>query len=335
MIIKKNHSLKKLNTFGLDVFAERFTEIHSVADLQLLLKVKLGSLQILGGGSNLLLTENIKGVVIKNEIKGINKMAETKDEYIVAVGGGMVWHELVLWALENGLGGIENLSLIPGSVGAAPIQNIGAYGVELKEVFQQLEAVELTTGKIKVFTIEDCQFGYRDSIFKNKLKGKYFITKVVFRLLKNPKVNISYGAIKEVLQQKNIANPGIQDVSNAVIEIRQSKLPDPKKIGNSGSFFKNPEIETDQFKKLKSRFPEIVYYELPNGKIKIPAGWLIEKAGWKGKRIGDAGSHERQALVLVNYGNATGIEIRNLANRIQVDVLEKFGIGLIPEVNIW
>ena len=335
MIIKKNHSLKKLNTFGLNVHAERFTEIHNVKELQLMLKVSYVPLHILGGGSNLLLTEDLKGIVIKNEIKGITKMAETENEVVIVVGGGENWHSFVLWALENDYGGIENLSLIPGSVGAAPIQNIGAYGVELKDVFQQLEAVELETGKIKIFTHEECKFGYRDSVFKNKLKGKYFISKVILRLSKKHKINTSYGAIKEVLKQKNITAPTIRDVSNAVIEIRQSKLPDPDKIGNSGSFFKNPEIEKADFEKLKTKFPDIVFYELPNNKIKIPAGWLIEKAGWKGKRFGDAGCHEKQALVLVNYGNATGIEIRNLANKIQFDIFEKFGIGLMLEVNIW
>ncbi|MEZ4952591.1 MAG: UDP-N-acetylmuramate dehydrogenase [Saprospiraceae bacterium] len=335
MVIKKNHSLKKLNTFGLSTNAERFMEIHSVADLQLVLKTNFSPIHILGGGSNLLLTDNLKGIVLKNEIKGIIKMAETEEEVVVAVGGGEVWHEFVLWTLEKNWGGVENLSLIPGSVGAAPIQNIGAYGVEIVDVFQQLEAVELATGKVKLFNKEDCQFGYRDSIFKNELKGKYFISKVIFRLSKFPKINTSYGAIKELLKNNNIENPTIKDVSNAVIEIRQSKLPDPKEIGNSGSFFKNPEIEPSHFIPLKEKYPDIVFYEMPDRKIKIPAGWLIEKAGWKGKRIGDAGCHAKQALVLVNYGNATGIEIRNLANKIQVDILEKFNIGLTPEVNFW
>lgn len=335
MVLKKNYSLKKLNTFGLSAKAERLVEIHSVADLKLILKSNVLPIHILGGGSNILLTEDIKGIVLKNEIKGVFKTAETEKEVIVAVGGGEVWHEFVLWALEKNLGGIENLSLIPGSVGAAPIQNIGAYGVEIVDVFHQLEAVDLATGKEKIFNTEECQFGYRDSIFKNELKRKYFITKVIFRLSKFPKINTDYGAIRELLKNKNIVNPTVKDVSEAVIEIRQSKLPDPKEIGNSGSFFKNPEIELEHFIRLKEKYPDLVYYELPNGKIKIPAGWLIEKAGWKGKRIGDAGCHSKQALVLVNYGNATGVEIRNLANNIQVEILQKFNIGLIPEVNFW
>ena len=335
MVIKHLYPLKKLNTFGLDVVAEKFAEVHAAADLQLLLKTKSRPLYILGGGSNLLLTENLNGLVVKNEIRGIHKIAETKNEIIISVGGGEVWHELVLWALENNLGGIENLSLIPGSVGAAPIQNIGAYGVELKDCFQQLEAVELSTGKIKIFDKEACQFGYRNSIFKNELKNKFFITKVLLRLTKVHQLNMEYGAIREVLKKNEIAEPTIQNISNAVIEIRKSKLPDPAKIGNSGSFFKNPVIEKQQFDKLKNKFPKIVFYELENGQFKIPAGWLIEQCGWKGRRIGDAGCHEKQALVLVNYGNATGREIRNLAVKIQYDVMQKFGVGLTPEVNIW
>ena len=315
--------------------AEKYAEVHSISDVHMLLKTGFEPLHILGGGSNVLLTEDLKGLVIKNEIKGIYKMAETSDEVIIAIGGGESWHGLVMWAVENGLGGIENLSLIPGSVGAAPIQNIGAYGVELKDIFHQLEAIELDTGRMQIFNSNECQFGYRDSIFKNELKGRYFITKVILRLSKIHQLNTSYGAVSEILMDSNIENPTIRDVSNAVIKIRQIKLPDPAEIGNSGSFFKNPEIEITHFQQLRSLFPNIVFYEISSGKIKIPAGWLIETAGWKGKRVGDVGTHEKQALVLINHGNATGIDILNLANRIQYDVIEKFGISLMPEVNIW
>ena len=335
MIIKFNHELKSLNTFGLSAKAAKYTEVHSIADIQLAIKTGVEPFHILGGGSNLLLTGDLEGIVIKNDIKGISIMAETPEEVVVAVGGGDSWHGLVLWALKHDFGGIENLSLIPGSVGAAPIQNIGAYGVELKDVFYQLEAVNMLTGKVEIFDSQACQFGYRDSVFKNELKGQYIIAKVILRLSKRHELRTSYGAISEVLSKKNIKNPTIQNVSDAVVEIRQSKLPDPAELGNSGSFFKNPEVDITHFQALRIRFPHIVFYELPDGKIKIPAGWLIEQAGWKGKRIGDAGVHEKQALVLVNYGNATGNDVLVLANRVQFDVMEKFGIGLVPEVNIW
>ena len=336
MIVKKKYSLSKLNTFGLSVIAENYAEAHDLDELKLILKSGFKPIHILGGGSNVLLTKNVKGLVLKNEIKGIDIIDETYEQAIVAVGGGELWHELVCWAIKNNLGGIENLSLIPGSVGAAPIQNIGAYGVELKDVFEKLEAVELTTGKLKVFDKNDCRFGYRDSVFKNKLKGKYFITKIFLKLNKKPhQLNTSYGAIKNILIEKNIENPTILDVSNAVINIRKSKLPDPQKIGNAGSFFKNPEIEMAHFIQLKKKFTDIPKYDLPNGKVKVPAGWLIEKAGWKGKRIGDTGVHKKQALVLVNYGNAKGEEIKKLAADIQESVKNRFNILLVKEVNIW
>ncbi len=315
--------------------AEHFIEIHSTDELSEFLNTDFGEIRILGGGSNVLMTSDLQGVVLKNEIKGIEIVEEISSHAIVSTGGGEEWHNLVLWSLEKNLGGIENLSLIPGSVGAAPIQNIGAYGVELNDVFHHLEAVELASGKVRLFTKEDCQFAYRDSIFKRKLKGKYFITKVFLKLTKQHQLNTSYGTIKEILSQNNILNPTIKEVSRAVISIRQSKLPDPKRIGNSGSFFKNPEIEVPHCQRLRAEFPETVFYEMPNGKVKIPAGWLIEKAGWKGKRSGDAGCHENQALVLVNYGNAKGEEIRDLAFQIRASVKEMFGIELIFEVNIW
>lgn len=335
MVIKHNQDLKSVNTFGISANAAKYAVVQSEADLLLLIKTGIRPVYILGGGSNLLLTGSLEGLVIKNEIKGIRQVAATESEVVLAVGGGENWHELVCWTLKENLGGIENLSLIPGSVGAAPIQNIGAYGVELKDVFHQLEAIHLETGQTKIFSKEDCAFGYRDSCFKNELKGQYFITKVILRLSKDPQPNISYGAIETVLAEKGIIHPTIQDVSNAVIEIRKKKLPDPAVIGNSGSFFKNPLIDAADFERLQKLYPDIVFYKQTNGAYKIPAGWLIEKAGWKGKRVGAVGCHEKQALVLVNYGGGTGIDIRNLANQIQVDILNRFGIGLTPEVNFW
>ena len=336
MIIKHNHALKRLNTFGLSVVAERFSEVFTVEDIQLLLQTEIEPIHILGGGSNLLLTRDLAGLVIKNEIKGFEIIQEDANSVVVAFGGGENWHQVVLWALEHNFGGIENLSLIPGSVGAAPIQNIGAYGVELKDVFEKLEAVEIPSGKLGIFHKKECGFGYRDSVFKGPLKGKYFITKVFLRLTKKEHaLNMEYGAIQQVLSEQGVTNPTIKDVSNAVIYIRKSKLPDPDQIGNSGSFFKNPEIETAEFHRLIKAFPDLVYYKLPNGKVKIPAGWLIERAGWKGKRIGDAGTHSRQALVLVNHGNASGQEILHLSRQILAEIQEQFGISLELEVNVW
>lgn len=335
MDIIQDKSLKKLNTFGLNSQAEKFVYIFSEAELvKVLEKYPNQKINILGGGSNILLTQNLKGLTLKNEIFG-KEIIEEEDEVIVAVGGGENWHEFVLWAMNHDFGGIENLSLIPGTVGAAPIQNIGAYGVELKDVLERVEAIDLNTKETLAFENKDCEFGYRDSLFKRQLKGKVFITKVFFRLTKKHKVNIEYGAIKQILSDWNIQNPTIQQVSKAVIHIRQSKLPDPAKIGNSGSFFKNPVIAKSHLDKLKLAYPNIVFYPQSNDSVKVPAGWLIEKAGWKGKRRGDAGCHEKQALVLVNYGTAKGSEIHQLAMDILDSVEAKFGIRLTPEVNIW
>ncbi|HFB99818.1 MAG TPA: UDP-N-acetylmuramate dehydrogenase [Phaeodactylibacter sp.] len=334
MQIQKNKSLQSLNTFGIEAKAESFVEVHSVKELQGVLKENNASIFVLGGGSNLLLTKDIKGLVIHNNIKGRKIEREFKHVAYVSAGGGENWHQFVLWTIEKGLGGIENLSLIPGRVGASPIQNIGAYGVELKDVFHRLEAVELATGELRVFRKKDCAFGYRESIFKKKYKGKFCITKVVLKLSKRPKINLTYGAIAQTLALQNIKNPTIKEVSNAVIQIRSSKLPDPAELGNSGSFFKNPEISKRQFRSLQKAFPHIVFYPLKNEKIKIPAGWLIEQCGWKGKRIGNTGCHAQQALVLVNYGNATGKEIQTLALKIMDSVKTKFGIELKMEVNV-
>ena len=335
MIILKNYSLKAYNTFGLDTKAVNLLKVQSVTELKQALKLPYQPIFILGGGSNMLLTQDIAGLVIKNEIKGIEIIEETEENVVINIGGGENWHQLVLWTIVNNYGGIENLSLIPGTVGAAPIQNIGAYGVELKDVFVKLEAINLSTGRKKTFGKKACQFGYRDSIFKKQLKGQYLISSVFLQLTKkNHQVNTNYGAIKASLAEKNIKNPTIKAVSDAVIAIRSSKLPDPAELGNSGSFFKNPEVTRFHFKKLQKEFPNIVFYDLPNGKVKIPAGWLIEQDGWKGKKIGNTGAHAKQALVLVNYGNATGEEVKKLAFKIIDSVENKYGIRLTPEVNI-
>jgi UDP-N-acetylmuramate dehydrogenase len=334
--VRTNISLKPYNTFGIDVKAFGFAEINRAEDISDILKDtsinKLPRL-ILGGGSNILFTKDFDGLVIKNNIKGIDIEKETGTEIWVKAASGVVWHQLVLYAIAHNYGGIENLSLIPGTVGAAPMQNIGAYGVELKDVFESLEAVNLKTGKIEVFEKEACRFGYRDSIFKQEGKDRYFILSVTLKLQKSPVVNTSYGAIQKLLDERGIAVPGIAEVSQAVCDIRNSKLPNPALIGNAGSFFKNPEIPVAQYHALQKLYHEIPGYTTPLG-IKVPAGWLIESCGWKGKRIGETGSHKDQALVLVNYGNAHGDEVKKLATDIQKSVLEKFGVVLSTEVNI-
>lgn len=334
--IQENFNLAEYNTMGLTAKARYFISISSVQQLQTLLadsQFQSLSKFMLGGGSNILFIDDYDGLIIHMDIKGIEIEYEDKNSVLLKIGAGENWHELVIYCIEKGWGGIENLSLIPGSVGAAPIQNIGAYGVELEEVFDSLEAVEIETGEIQTFNKEDCKFGYRDSVFKNELKGAYVITSVKLRLLKNPKINTSYKALSEALARKGISEPTVKDVSEAVIEIRESKLPDPAEIGNTGSFFKNPVISKKQFNQLKTEYPEIPHY--PAGeKIKIPAAWLIDQCGWKGRRFGDAGVHKMQALVIVNYGKATGGEIWELAERIQHSVKERFGVDLTPEVNI-
>ncbi len=334
--IEKYTSLKKFNTFGIDASAQQFGLVESVEDLQNFIHQKQQTFFILGGGSNILLTQDIQGLVLKNEIKGIELVEEHKESCTVAVGSGENWHQFVLWTIEHNLGGIENLSLIPGTVGAAPIQNIGAYGVELKDVFERLEAVHLQTGELHTFDLNDCQFDYRMSVFKKKYKGLFFITKVFVKLSKKGfhQININYGAIQKILQEKNIQNPTIKNVSDAIIAIRSAKLPDPKVLGNSGSFFKNPIIEQNHFLKLQKAFPDIVFYKVSEDQVKIPAGWLIEQCGWKGKTIGEVACYEKQALVIVNLGEATGFEVQNHAQKVMDSVFQKFGIVLEPEVNI-
>jgi len=338
MDIIKNKSLKSYNTFGIDCNSSFFTRINTLKDLEELYQQPLFKNQkklILGGGSNILFTANFEGLVIKNEIKGIEIIKETKDVVEVQIGAGVNWHEFVIYAVNNKWGGVENMSLIPGNCGTAPMQNIGAYGVEIKDTFISLNAYEIETGETVSFDRKKCDFGYRESVFKNNLKDQYIILDITLRLQKKPKLNTKYGDINNTLIKNNISKPTIKDVSNAVIEIRTSKLPNPKEIGNAGSFFKNPIIQQDQFKELKTKFPEIVSYPVNENQVKLAAGWLIEKAGWKGKDFGNFGVHKKQSLVLVNYNNASGKEIFDLSQDILEDVYQKFQVKLEREVNIF
>lgn len=337
MNIQENISLKPYNTFGIDKKARFFVVVKSSSEL--IEALKWGNEQnliilILGGGSNILLTQDLDAFVIKIEITGINPDAESNEHVWIEVGAGELWHDLVLFAIENNWAGIENLSLIPGTVGASPMQNIGAYGVEIKDVFHCLKALNRLTYEIEEFEANQCRFGYRDSVFKNELKGLYIILSVTFKLDKVPNLKLEYGAIKETLAKHNIETPTIKSVSDAVIEIRQSKLPDPKQIGNAGSFFKNPTISIEQYESLKTAYSTIPGYSNEEG-IKVPAAWLIEQCGWKGKRFGEVGVHEKHPLVLVNYGNGDGAAIRDLSIKIQKSVFDKFGINLHPEVNFF
>lgn len=309
--------------------------IYSERGIFEVLVKRLQPLKIIGGGSNILLTGDQDAYILKNEIKGIEVIDEDADEVLVKVGAGENWHNLVLWTISQNLGGIENLALIPGCVGAAPMQNIGAYGVEQESVFHSLKAIDLTEGTSKIFFREDCKFGYRDSVFKNELKGKYIITHVNYIFSKKHILNTSYGAIDQKLESKGIQNPTIEDVATAVIEIRQSKLPDPKLIPNTGSFFKNPVVKKEVLEHIKKSYPEAVSYPVSENHVKIPAAWLIEKAGFKGKQVGDAGTHKSHALVLVNYGSATGKDMLDFAKSIQDGVEDMFGIRLEAEVNVW
>lgn len=333
--IEKNKNLKACNTFGLEATAPFFCEVHSTEELQSLFRrddLRKMPLLILGGGSNVLFTRNPEGLVVLNKIEGTEIIKEDKENVWLKAGAGVVWHALVIYTISNGWGGIENLSLIPGTTGAAPMQNIGAYGAEIKDTFYELEAVDRSNGNIKLFRNEDCCFGYRSSVFKTTEKDKYVIATVTFKLKKQPVLNTTYGAIQETLEAKGITKPGLKDVSDAVIEIRRSKLPDPKSIGNAGSFFKNPVISPEHYSRLRKDFPAIPSYPQPDG-IKVPAGWLIEQAGWKGHRRGNVGVHEKQALVLVNYGGAKGEELKLLSEDIQASVKEKYEIELETEVN--
>lgn len=338
MSILQNISLKTLNTFGIDVQAKYFSSFSSAEELQELLsnnKLKTENKLILGGGSNILFTKNFDGIVLKNELRGIELIKEDQLHYYVKVAAGENWHAFVMHCIENNFAGIENLSLIPGNAGAAPMQNIGAYGVEIKDVFQQLEAFSIAENKVVQFGLNDCAFGYRESIFKTKLKNKFVIVNITFRLNKKPVFNTSYGAIEKELENMHVQQLSIKAIAQAVINIRTSKLPDPKKIGNAGSFFKNPTIPLQQFNQLKQTFPNIVGYTVNDSNIKLAAGWLIEQCGWKGYRKGDAGCNPLQALVLVNYGNANGSEIYALSQNIIESVQQKFNVVLEREVNIF
>jgi len=334
--ILEHHSLKSYNTFGIDTTARYFVSVENVDELREALLLKgYPKKFILGGGSNILLTKAVDALVIHIAIKGIVPLWEDEQQIALKVMAGEVWHPFVLWTIQHGYGGLENLSLIPGNVGTAPIQNIGAYGVELKDVFLQCDAMSMDTAKIQTFSKEECQFGYRDSYFKSEGIGKYVITAIVLVLTKKTHVfNTSYGAIKEELTERGITEPDIQDISNAVIAIRQSKLPDPSEIGNSGSFFKNPVISEKTYQALKTEHTDIPGYPQDDGSVKIPAGWLIEQCGFKGTKHGNAGVYEKQALVLINLGNATGKELLDLALTIKSEVHKKFGIHIQPEVNI-
>lgn len=334
--ILENISLKTYNTFGIDVKAKHFVSVKSFEELKLVLELKdYPKKFILGGGSNMLLTKDIEALVIHLDLKNIEIVSKDEDTVNVKIAAGENWHDLVLWCLQHDFGGIENLSLIPGNVGTAPIQNIGAYGVELKDVFVECEALHIDTLNIKIFTKKDCKFDYRNSIFKQEVKGEYIIVNVTLKLsTKDHKLKTSYGAITQELDKMNIKNPNIQDISNAIIAIRESKLPNPKIIGNSGSFFKNPIISKSHFNTLKINFPEIPSYPISEDNIKIPAGWLIEHTGFKGKRFGNYGVHKNQALVLVNYNDAKGKDIFKLAQLIQSTVKRIFNIKLEVEVNI-
>mgnify|MGYP006145067715 FL=1 len=334
-MITKDKDLHELNTFGIHASAREFASFSSIDELDNIISSnRQKPLFILGGGSNILLTKDVDALVLRNEIKGIEILKEDGNEVLIRSGAGEVWHEFVLTCLQLELGGLENLSLIPGSVGASPMQNIGAYGVEIKDVFEELEAYHIESGEVHTFNKEQCEFGYRESVFKLKLKGQYVITSVTFKLNREHKVNATYGAINEELKKMGVTTPCIHDISNAVIAIRSSKLPDPKQLGNAGSFFKNPVVDEEILEAIKVNFPEVPSYPAEPGKVKLAAGWLIEKAGWKGFTAKNCGVHKLQALVLVNYGGATGQEIFDLSTQILEDVKQKFGVQLEREVNI-
>ena len=334
MQLLQNISLKPYNTFGIDVSAEYFTEL---TDINTLSEISSLSQQkhVLGGGSNILLTQPVKGLVIHNKLKGITIEKEDDSNIWLRVQAGEIWHDFVLYAINNGLGGIENLALIPGTVGASPMQNIGAYGVEAKETIESVTFWHWDERSFHVYNNRECNFGYRDSIFKQQLKDKTFITSVVFKLNKKPVYNISYGAVEKELDSLGVQELSVKAIANAVINIRTSKLPDPKVIGNAGSFFKNPTISLAQFEKLHAQYPNIPSYPVSNTQVKVPAGWLIEQCGWKGYRAGDMGVHAKQALVLVNYGNANGSDLWKLSGEILKSVAERFGIELEREVQVW
>jgi UDP-N-acetylmuramate dehydrogenase len=334
MQLQRNISLKPYNTFGIDVPAEYFTDLEHITDLQEIVSLPYAR-HILGGGSNVLLTQPVKGLVIHNKLKGITVEKEDNEHVWLHVQAGEIWHDLVLYAISKGLGGIENLSLIPGTVGAAPMQNIGAYGVEVRQTIESVTFWHWEDKAFHTYINSECRFGYRDSIFKHELKEKAFITSVVFRLSKKPVYNTSYGAIEQELANMGVEELSVKAIAHAVINIRTSKLPDPRVIGNAGSFFKNPTISLAHYEKLHTQHPDIPSYPVSNTQVKVPAGWLIEQCGWKGYKDGDKGVHAKQALVLVNYGNANGSEIWKLSGEIVHSVAERYGIELEREVQLW
>lgn len=321
---------------GIDVQARYFSAFSSTDELRELLAASSGSAErfVLGGGSNILLTRNVDGYVLKNELRGIDIIKEDTRHVYVRAGAGENWHGFVQYCIGRSLAGVENLSLIPGNVGASPMQNIGAYGVEIKDVFEELEALRIEDGKLQTFSANDCAFGYRESVFKRQYRGRFIILSVTYRLSKTPHFNTNYGAIARELEKMGVRELSLQAISQAVINIRRSKLPDPAVIGNAGSFFKNPSVPGDFYRKLQGDFPGIVGYPNADGTVKLAAGWLIEQCGWKGARKGDAGCHERQALVLVNYGKASGVEVYALSEEILQSVKKRFGVELEREVNI-
>jgi UDP-N-acetylmuramate dehydrogenase len=340
MQVQKDFSLKKYNTFGTDATARYFSRFFNTDELRSIIEnnKNITTKMILGGGSNILFTENYDGLVLKNEISGMNKINEDKNYVYVKAGGGVRWHNLVMFCVNQNLGGLENLSLIPGNVGASPMQNIGAYGVEIKDVFYELEAFHLKEKEVQIFSGDDCKFDYRDSVFKNKYKDQFAILNVTYRLKKDPDFNISYGALQAELEKMNVTDLTVKAISDAVINIRTSKLPDPAVIGNAGSFFKNPVITSHRLYEIhrlhENEEKHVPFYKIDEEHFKIPAGWLIEKCGWKGYRKGDAGCYAKQALVLVNYGKASGEDIYDLSEEIKISVRKKFGIDLEREVNI-
>ena len=336
MTIQKNISLLPYNSFHLEANASEFVSVKSIEELQYILdQSEKQPLLILGGGSNLLLTKNVDGLVLKIDIKGIDEVKEDPSHIYVRVGAGESWHGFVEYTMKRNWGGLENLSLIPGNVGAAPIQNIGAYGVEVKDVFYELEAYDRKEKKVFTFGVNDCQFGYRDSIFKSAERGRYIILNTTFILNRKPVLHTSYGSIREELKKMGVQTPTIQDISQAVIKIRRSKLPDPAEIGNAGSFFKNPTVDQVKFLSLSVKYPDMPAYPHEDLSVKLAAGWLIEQCGWKGYRKIDAGVHKDQALVLVNYGKATGMELFDLSEKIQASVQKKFSVLLEREVNVF
>jgi UDP-N-acetylmuramate dehydrogenase len=337
MKVQENISLKPYNTFGIEAKAKYFAAFESLSELEEILNSKLqtpNSKLILGGGSNILLTKDFDGIVLKNEIKRIQIVKEDEDHIYIKAGAGENWHQFVLYCVNKNYAGVENLSLIPGNIGASPMQNIGAYGVEIKDVFYELEAFHKQDKVLQKFSLEECEFGYRESVFKNKYKDQFVITSVIYRLNKKSSFNTSYGAINQELEKMGVQDLTVQAISQAVINIRTSKLPDPKEVGNAGSFFKNPVISNEQFSELKKAFPNIIAFPSGTDHTKLAAGWLIEQCGWKGYRKNDAGCYPKQALVLVNYGNATGKEIFDLSEEIIQSVKKTFGVVLEREVNI-